>query len=116
MRPKSTFPKARGFNVLPMQASAHHIATILALTLTGLVLSGCGTINEKLAAGAGDFIPQWAGGLPADAPPRRGTPQYDEYMKEQERKRLQPAADANAAAPAPNTPTTTPATAMDPVH
>jgi hypothetical protein len=37
-------------------------------------------------------------------------------MKEQERKRLQPAADANAAAPAPNTPTTTPATSLDPVH
>ena len=114
MRPKSIFPKARGFNVLPMQASTHHIATILALTLAGLVLSGCGTINEKLSAGAGDFIPQWAGGLPADAPPRRGTPQYDEYMKEQERKRLQPAANANAAAP--NSPTTAPATSLDPAH
>ena len=33
-------------------------------------------------------------------------------MKAQERKRLQPASDANAAAPAPNTP----ATALDPVH
>jgi hypothetical protein len=95
-----------------MQGSAHHIATFLALALASVVLSGCGTINEKLAAGAGDFIPQWAGGLPADAPPRRGTPQYDEYMKEQERKRQQPAANANAAAPA----TTTPATALDPVH
>ena len=67
-----------------MQASTRHTATFLALALAGLVLSGCGTINEKLAAGAGDFIPQWAGGLPADAPPRRGTPQYDEYLKEQE--------------------------------
>jgi predicted small secreted protein len=95
-----------------MQASPRHIATFLALALASLVLSGCGTINEKLAAGAGDFIPRWAGGLPADAPPRRGTPQYDEYMKEQERKRLQPAADANAAAPTP----ATPATSMDPVH
>jgi predicted small secreted protein len=95
-----------------MQVSVHPIATILALALASVVLSGCGTINEKLAAGAGDFIPQWAGGLPPDAPPRRGTPQYDEYMKEQERKRLQPAANANAAAPTP----TEPATAMDPVH
>ena len=114
MRPKSTFLKAHGSSVLPMQASAHHIATILALTLAGLVLSGCGTINEKLSAGAGDFIPQWAGGMPADVPPRRGTPQYDEYMKEQERKRLQPAANANAAAP--NSPTTAPATSLDPAH
>jgi len=95
-----------------MQASTRHIAPFLALALASLVLSGCGTINEKLAAGAGDFIPQWAGGLPADAPPRRGTPQYDEYMKEQERKRLQTAADANAAASAAGTP----ATSMDPVH
>ena len=41
----------------------------------------------------GDYVPQWAGGLPADAPPRPGTPQYDAYMKERERKRLMPAAD-----------------------
>ena len=65
------------------------------LLLVGLSagLSGCGTVNEKLSAGMGDYIPQWAGGLPADAPPRPGTPQYDAYMKERERKRLMPAAD-----------------------
>jgi hypothetical protein len=56
-------------------------------------LSGCGTVNEKLSSGMGDYVPQWAGGLPADAPPRAGTPQYDAYMKERERKRLMPAAD-----------------------
>jgi hypothetical protein len=95
-----------------MQVSARHIAPILALALAGLVLGGCGTINEKLAAGAGDFIPRWAGGLPPDAPPRRGTPQYDEYMKAQEAKRMQSAANANAAAPAP----ATPAASLDPVH
>jgi hypothetical protein len=39
----------------------------------------------------GDVIPQWAGGLPADAPPRPGTAKYDEFMKERERKRLEPA-------------------------
>lgn len=66
-----------------------------ALVLVALAagLSGCGTINERLSAGMGDYIPQWAGGLPADAPPRPGTPQYDAYMKERERKRLLPAAD-----------------------
>ncbi|PSO23633.1 hypothetical protein [Bradyrhizobium sp. MOS002] len=56
-------------------------------------LSGCGTVNEKLSSGMGDYVPHWAGGLPADAPPRAGTPQYDAYMKERERKRLMPAAD-----------------------
>lgn len=64
------------------------------LLLVGLAagLSGCGTVNEKLSAGMGDYVPQWAGGLPADAPPRPGTPQYDAWMKEREQKRLQPAA------------------------
>lgn len=66
-----------------------------ALVLVALAagLPGCGTVNEKLSAGMGDYVPQWAGGLPADAPPRPGTPQYDAYMKERERKRLLPAAD-----------------------
>jgi hypothetical protein len=56
-------------------------------------LAGCGTINEQLAAGVSDAIPAWAGGLPADAPPRPGTIQYDEYMKERERRRLLPASE-----------------------
>lgn len=38
-----------------------------------------------------DHIPQWLGGLPADAPPRPGTVKYDEFMQERERKRLEPA-------------------------
>ncbi len=66
---------------------------IAAVALLACSLAGCGTVNEKLSAGMGDTIPQWAGGLPADAPPRPGTPQYDAYMKERERKRLLPAAD-----------------------
>ena len=56
-------------------------------------LAGCGTINERLAAGVSDAIPAWAGGLPADAPPRPGSAQYEEYMKERERKRLLPASE-----------------------
>lgn len=65
------------------------------LLLAGLAagLSGCGTVNEKLSAGMGDYVPQWAGGLPADAPPRAGTPQYDAWMKEREQKRQIPAAE-----------------------
>ena len=97
---------------LPMPVRTHHIATILALALAGFALGGCGTISEKLAAGVGDTLPQWAGGLPPDVPPRRGTPQYDEYMKERERKRLEPAANANAAAPSP----ASSGSSLDPVH
>jgi len=65
----------------------------LAIVAAASLLAGCGTINEKLATGAGDYIPQWAGGLPADAPPRPGTAKYDAWMKERERKRLMPAAE-----------------------
>ncbi|MBR0856625.1 hypothetical protein [Bradyrhizobium liaoningense] len=67
--------------------------TLLVLVALATGLPGCGTVNEKLSAGMGDYVPQWAGGLPADAPPRPGTPQYDAYMRERERKRLLPAAD-----------------------
>src|SRR5436853_7718496 len=68
-------------------------ALLIGLVLQACSLAGCGTINEKLAAGVSDAIPAWAGGLPADAPPRPGTAKYDEFMKERERKRLMPAAE-----------------------
>lgn len=68
-----------------------HLAVALTLALLASALSACGTINEKLADGVGDYVPQWLGGLPADAPPRPGTAKYDEFMKERERKRLEPA-------------------------
>jgi hypothetical protein len=74
-----------------MRISARHFAIVLVIGLPACGLSGCGTINEKLAAGLSDVIPQWAGGLPADAPPRPGTAKYDEFMRERERKRLEPA-------------------------
>jgi hypothetical protein len=74
-----------------MAFSSRHIAIVLAVTLLVCGLGGCGYINEKLAAGMSDAIPQWAGGMPADAPPRPGTAKYDEFMRERERKRLEPA-------------------------
>jgi hypothetical protein len=91
--PKSIIVKGLASSLLPMPIRVRHIFTIAAISLAGFALSGCGTINEKLSAGMGDYVPQWAGGLPADAPPRPGTAKYDEYMKERERKRLIPAAE-----------------------
>ena len=92
-----------------MPIKSRHILTIAAFALAGCALSGCGTINEKLAGGISDAIPAWAGGLPADAPPRPGSAKYDEFMKERERKRLLPAAErGEEAKPA--------STSLDAVH
>ena len=81
-----------------------HILVMTVLVLAACALGGCSTVNEKLSAGMADYIPAWAGGLPADAPPRQGTPEYEAFMKERERKRMMPAAergdDPKAAAPA----------------
>jgi hypothetical protein len=85
-----------------MPIRARHIVTILAVALAGCALSGCGTINEKLAAGVSDAIPAWAGGMPADAPPRPGTAKYDEFMRERERKRLLPASERGEEAKPPS--------------
>ncbi len=90
-----------------MSISTRHLAILLAAALLAGSLSACGTINEKLAAGLGDVIPQWAGGLPADAPPRPGTAKYDEFMKERERKRLEAAPAKDDAARS---------DALEPVH
>jgi hypothetical protein len=74
-----------------MPIKTRHLAILLSLALTACALGGCASVNAYLAAGASDNIPQWMGGMPADVPPRPGTAKYDEYMKEQERKRLTPA-------------------------
>jgi hypothetical protein len=92
-----------------MPISPRQLAVLLAITTLACGLAGCGTINEKLAAGVGDVLPQWAGGLPADAPPRPGTAKYEEYMRERERKRLEPAPTTNGAA-------NSNASTLDPVH
>jgi len=91
-----------------MPIRARHIPTIVAILIAGFAVSGCGTINAKLADGLGEYIPQWAGGLPADAPPRPGTAKYDEFMRERERKRLEPAAPTDATAKS--------NASLDPVH
>jgi hypothetical protein len=83
-----------------MPISIRQFAIVIAVALPACGLSACGTINEKLAAGISDAIPAWAGVLPADAPPRPGTAKYDEFMKERERKRLEPAPKDEAGQPA----------------
>jgi hypothetical protein len=82
-----------------MRICPRQLATILTALLFACGVSGCGSINQKLSATMGDYIPQWAGGLPADAPPRPGTAKYDEWMKERERQRLMPASERDQAKP-----------------
>jgi len=93
LRRKSIILKGEGCNLPPMLTSVRQIAVIATVALAGCGLTGCGTINEKLAAGISDAIPAMIGGLPADAPPRPGTAKYDEFMRERERKRMLPASE-----------------------
>lgn len=76
-----------------MLPSSHQLAVLVLVAIEACGLAGCGTINERLAASVSDAIPAWAGGMPADAPPRPGTAKYDEYMKVRERRRLLPASE-----------------------
>jgi len=72
-----------------MPTSFRLVLIPLIATAAVLSLAGCASTGTNV----GDLIPQWAGGLPADAPPRPGTPKYDAFMKERERRRQLPAAE-----------------------
>jgi hypothetical protein len=73
-----------------MPINPRQLAVLIAVAaLPACLLGGCSTINTSLA-GTGEALPTWLGGMPADVPPRPGTPKYDEFVKEQERKRLEP--------------------------
>lgn len=76
-----------------MPACLQFVAKLFVSALLAAGLAGCAAVNEKVSAGMGDYIPQWAGGLPRDAPPRPGTPEYDQFMKDRERRRQTPAAE-----------------------
>jgi hypothetical protein len=82
-----------------MNVRVRPITALIASALLASSLAGCASVNEKLTNSVGDYIPQWAGGLPADAPPRPGTAKYDEFMKERERNRQLPADQRNKATP-----------------
>jgi hypothetical protein len=88
---------------MQMNVSFRRIAALLGAAIIACSLAGCASINEKLASGMGEYVPQWAGGLPADAPPRPGTAKYEEFMKQRERERQQPAAERGDAGKAPAT-------------
>jgi hypothetical protein len=63
---------------------ARRVPAFVCLVLLSCGLSGCGSISSFMAGGMADLIPAWAGGLPADAPPRPGSPEYEAYAKRHE--------------------------------
>ena len=83
------------------------LSALVGIVLLTASLGGCGTLNGWLAAGFEDYIPAWAGGLPADAPPRPGTLKYDEFQRQREQQRLEPAAKTSGPVTAPS---------IDPIH
>jgi hypothetical protein len=95
-----------------MRTRLPNLAALAAFALMALTLGGCGTINEKLTVPATDYLPHWLGGEPADVPPRPGSAKYDEFMRERERKRLEPAVTTEDA----TSPSATPKASLDPVH
>jgi hypothetical protein len=101
-----------------MPLTPRYLTLLLAATLLASGLGGCASINEKVTNGVVDSIPQWAGGLPAGVPPRRGTPEYDAYMQERERKRLEPAVTTDSSKPGSpsSSASNASAQALDPVH
>jgi hypothetical protein len=101
-----------------MPLTPRPLTLLLAATLLACGLGGCASINEKITNGVVDTIPQWAGGLPSGVPPRRGTPEYDAYMQERERKRLEPAVATEGTKPGSpsSSASNASAQALDPVH
>lgn len=49
----------------------------LLLLSTVSMLTSCAPVSAVVA----DNVPTWLGGMPKGVPPRRGTPEYDEWMK-----------------------------------
>ena len=80
------------------------LALLIGVGVSALTLSSCASTNGNLI---GDNLPEWAGGLPPDVPPRQGAPGYRAYV----RKLSGEEGASTAAAPAPTGPAiTAPAT------
>ena len=60
---------------------------VMALLIAWVSLASCSTTAENVSEKVIDWTPAWMGGLPKDAPPRPGTPEYDEFRRKQEAER-----------------------------
>jgi hypothetical protein len=61
------------------------------LCLACFSLSSCA--GDRTAGAHIADMPYWMGGLPADAPPRRGSPEYDEFMAKRAQEAARPKTD-----------------------
>src|SRR5471032_1443768 len=80
-----------------MSNALRKVAAAGLLIALGLVPGGCGSVNSTMSTTIADTLPQWAGGLPADAPPRASDPRYDEFNRAQMARSLNGVAQAQAA-------------------
>jgi hypothetical protein len=53
------------------------LALMIGAAVSALTLSSCASTSGFIA----DNLPEWAGGLPPDAPPRQGAPGYRAYLR-----------------------------------
>jgi len=63
------------------------------VAMASLSLEGCASGKEAtagFAAGVTDTVPHWLGGLPPDAPPRRGTPEYEAWHAQRAQEAARP--------------------------
>ena len=63
-----------------MRSSFRQIVMIVALSRCQLRLAVAAPSTRSSPQAWSDYVPHWAGGLPADAPPRPGTAKYDAFM------------------------------------
>jgi hypothetical protein len=77
-----------------VQLMPSHVMRAVAFGLFAFALASC-TAGGTIA----DLVPHSMGGLPKNAPPRPGTPEYEDY-----RKKIEGQAEAKPEAERPNTP------------
>ena len=69
---------------------------VAVLALAATVLASCAQVSHTIV----DLIPPSMGGLPSNAPPRPGTPEYDAWLQQQQ---AEAARDKSKDAPKPKT-------------
>ena len=62
------------------------LCTLTAALCVCLTLGACGSFSGFVS----DTWPTWAGGMPKDVPPRRGTPEYDAWMAKRAQEAARP--------------------------